>query len=200
MELPFRLPVLPSQCSSSPSPTQAPTPQDSYHHPHSHSHGHHHHRVDGTVASSTAAHHGHSLSSRVARQPLQESTGNAQHNNIFAALRSPYAPRLDALSSLSSAMPAAIPTPPVVPTQALGSSYAMSLQHQRNRHHLAPRQKKQRINPICQSIQYQNYRNRQQNKEDQKWPNALEEPFLDGEYLFLSLDGGGTRHSIAQRN
>ncbi len=74
-----------------------------------------------------------------------------------------------------------IPTPPVVPTQALGSSYAMSLQHQRSRQHMAQRRRKRGINPICLSPQYQNYRNRQQNKEDQKWPDSLEEPFLDGE-------------------
>ncbi|KAH8883886.1 hypothetical protein GQ53DRAFT_811274 [Thozetella sp. PMI_491] len=167
MELPFRLPVLPSQCSS-PSSSRAPTPQHSYH-----------------QVESTTARHGHGIPNGVGRQPLQESTGNAQHN-IFAALRSSYAPRLDALSSLSSAVTSSmaavsntIPTPPVVPTQALGSSYAMSLQHQRNRPQLAQRRRKRGINPICLSPQYQNYRNRQQNKEDQKWPDSLEEPFLD---------------------
>ncbi len=166
MKLPFRLPVLPSQCTS---PTSGSD------------HGQQH-TID--------VRHGHDLSSSAGgegRQPLQESTGNAQYN-IFAALRSSYPQRVDGLASLSSSIPHGIPAPPMVPTlptQALGSTryesaYAMSLQHQRSRLQLNQRRRRRAINPISLSPQYQNYRKRQKDKEDQKWPDTLEDAFLDG--------------------
>lgn len=167
------------------------------------------------------------------REPLQESTGNVQHHHPS---HYPYGQR--ALPSLSAASSAsctpvlshnlsAIPPPPILPTQTLGStgvvvpssstaSQQQQDQHQQHhhpgsgngvigggsaalaaaaaaaaasgtsalrlrRHQLSlQRQSRHSKNPIYLSPEFCQYRVKQKDKDEQKWPDILEDAFLDG--------------------
>lgn len=168
------------------------------------------------------------------REPLQESTGNVQHHQHH---HYPYGQR--ALPSLSAASSAsctpvlshalsAIPVPPILPTQALGStgvvvpsSSTASQQQQQDqhqpqhhqgggsaalaaaaaaaaaasgtsalrlrRHQLSlQRQSRHSKNPIYLSPEFCQYRVKQKDKDEQKWPDILEDAFLDGISFFPS--------------
>lgn len=175
------------------------------------------------------------------REPLQESTGNVQHHHPS---HYPYGQR--ALPSLSAASSAsctpvlshnlsAIPQPPILPTQTLGStgvvvpssstaSQQQQDQHQQHhhpgsgngvigggsaalaaaaaaaaasgtsalrlrRHQLSlQRQSRHSKNPIYLSPEFCQYRVKQKDKDEQKWPDILEDAFLDGmNFSSLSL-------------
>ncbi|KAK5663508.1 hypothetical protein OQA88_3938 [Cercophora sp. LCS_1] len=114
-----------------------------------------------------------------ARQPLGESTGNAQLNG-FGRL---YNHRPSPLASMAPSML----TPPIVPTQSLSSGYGPSVYAKQYEHHqlqLHARRRRSDINPLwlyCQP--FQTYRKKQDEKDDktgQKWPQVLEDAFLDG--------------------
>lgn len=115
------------------------------------------------------------------RQPLRESSGNAQPQHLGALTLC--SQNLSALTSL----PHSIPTPPIVPTQSLDSHYGpgSNLKLRRHQLHLQRRQR-HGINPIYLSPQFQAYRKKQAEKDyktAQIWPDFLEDAFLDGEYL-----------------
>lgn len=169
------------------------------------------------------------------REPLQESTGNVQHHHPS---HYPYGQR--ALPSLSAASSAsctpvlshnlsAIPPPPILPTQTLGStgvvvpSSSTASQQQDQQHHhpgggngvigggsaalaaaaavaaasgtsaLRLRRHQLRLqgqsrhskNPIYLSPEFCQYRVKQKDKDEQKWPDILEDAFLDGNYSLL---------------
>ncbi|KAK3300244.1 uncharacterized protein B0H64DRAFT_421514 [Chaetomium fimeti] len=112
------------------------------------------------------------------RQPLQESTGNIQHPHMAW-----YAQHLEALSSIPSSIPPVIP--PVLRTQSLGPDYgAPSYARSQQRHELHSHGKRraQGSNPLMPLLtkDFQNYRKKQEDKPDQKWPEMLEGFFLDG--------------------
>lgn len=115
------------------------------------------------------------------RRPLGESTGNVQPHNLAAL----------ALCNHSLSPPIRpIPTPPIVPTQALPSTYGTSLRGGRSLHRDVslrespmgyPRGSK---NPIYAYKHFADYRNKVMQKELEKeqpiWPLWLEDAFLDG--------------------
>jgi hypothetical protein len=164
------------------------------------------------------------------REPLQESTGNIQHHHNHHP-HYPYGQR--ALPSLSAASSAsctpvlshnlsAIPAPPILPTQALGStgvlvvpSSSSSQQQDQNQDHQQQQQnpqggvvlgagpaagggtstlrlRRQQLNlnkhsrhsknPIYLSPEFCQYRMKQKDKDEQKWPDILEDAFLDGTF------------------
>lgn len=221
--------VLPSQRPPSPPP-----------HPHSHQpmpdYVHHdpvgpspYEDASNTSSSSGQNTRGDYLARVGGREPLQESTGNVQHHSQH---HYPYGQR--ALPSLSAASSASctpilshtlstIPTPPILPTQTLGStgvlpSSSTASQHQRQhqhqggngggdgsaalaaaaaaaaanaaagtsalrlrRHQLSlQRQSRHSKNPIYLSPEFCQYRVKQKDKDEQKWPDILEDAFLDG--------------------
>lgn len=114
---------------------------------------------------------------QTSRQPLQESTGNIQHPHMA------WLPQhLEALSSIPPLIP------PVLRTQSLGTEYgtpAYPRTQQRHEQHRHGRRRQQGINPLMPLLTqaFQNYRKKQADKPDQKWPDVLEGPFLDGNYL-----------------
>ncbi len=124
---------------------------------------------------------------RHARQPLGESTGNAQqpaHSSRAARLCS------QSLSILTT-VPPSIPTPPVVPTQSFDLHYGRAAGNPRLRQYQVQAQmqgqgqgRRQRhgINPIYLSAGFQAYRRKQAEKDAQIWPDILEDAFLDGEW------------------
>ncbi|KAK0731433.1 hypothetical protein B0H67DRAFT_597319 [Lasiosphaeris hirsuta] len=119
------------------------------------------------------------------RPPLGESTGNARHSQCGTLIRTSYVQRLDPLSSMATSMP----TPLLVPTQALGSTYdSPVLSRQQDRHQLENRLSRRRrddANPLWTYWQqFETYRKKQDEKdngEGQKkpWPQVLEWGFLD---------------------
>ncbi|KAI1414856.1 hypothetical protein F5Y13DRAFT_187546 [Hypoxylon sp. FL1857] len=122
------------------------------------------------------------------RQPLGESTGNVQPHNLAAL----------ALCNHSLSPPIhPIPTPPIVPTQALTSSYGTSLRGGRSLHRDVslrvspmgyPRGSK---NPIYAYKHFADYRNKVMQKELEKeqpiWPLWLEDAFLDALLLIPQM-------------
>ncbi|KAG6368401.1 hypothetical protein INS49_002607 [Diaporthe citri] len=170
------------------------------------------------------------------REPLQESTGNVQHHQHH---HYPYGQR--ALPSLSAASSAsctpvlshtlsAIPAPPILPTQALGStgvvvpSSSTASQQQQDQHHQGSgngvvgggsaalaaaaaaaaasgtsalrlrrhqlslqRQSRHSKNPIYLSHEFCQYRVKQKDKDQQKWPDILEDAFLDALLLIVHM-------------
>lgn len=119
------------------------------------------------------------------RQPLQESTGNAQHPHMAW-----YAQHLEAFSSV----PPSVPTPPILRTQSLGPEYGTppdSRSQQRLGLHLHARPRLHATNPLMPLLTqaFQNYRKKQADKPDQKWPDVLEGPFLDGNHPCKTLSG-----------
>jgi hypothetical protein len=107
--------------------------------------------------------------------------------------------------ALATALPQSMPSPPVVPSQGHHgygrrnpygiptSQQYREQQPQLNEYHqqISYQQQKARIrhnrsfdNPIWLSNQFKNYRKKQADKEDQsgqKWPEILENAFLDGQ-------------------
>lgn len=130
------------------------------------------------------------------RQPLQESTGNAQ----LSGFGRPYSRRPTPLAHMSPS----IVTPVIVPTQSLGSSYVPQVYARQNGHHqlqLHARRRRPDINPLwlyCQP--FQTYRKKQDEKDDksgQKWPQVLEDAFLDGECNVRWFVGSCTTDNVA---
>lgn len=178
------------------------------------------------------------------REPLQESTGNVQHHNHHHHPHYPYGQR--ALPSLSAASSAsctpvlshalsAIPAPPILPTQTLGSTGVVLSssstasqqqqqdQHNHQQHHQGgngsgggvvlgagpaaalaaaggtsalrlrrhqlnmSKQSRHSKNPIYLSPEFCQYRMKQKDKDEQKWPDILEDAFLDGTLCLLFL-------------
>ena len=160
MEHQLQLPILPSQCHSS----------------------------SNYVAESSDGH-------ATVRQPLQESAGNAQHGEMqrdLDRLLSNQARRAQIdvrRSSNHSPITPSILTPPIVPTQALGSTYGppvFTRLQEPHESHLQLQQRRRRradINPLCLYPGFQNDRRKQDemdHKPDQKWPQVLEDAFLEG--------------------
>ncbi|KAI1801199.1 hypothetical protein F4811DRAFT_574362 [Daldinia bambusicola] len=122
------------------------------------------------------------------RQPLGESTGNVQSHNLATL----------ALCNHSLSPPLhPIPTPPIVPTQALTSTYGTSLRGGRSLHRDVslrespmgyPRGSK---NPIYAYKHFADYRNKVMQKELEKeqpiWPLWLEDAFLDALLLIPQM-------------
>ncbi|OTB05058.1 hypothetical protein M426DRAFT_142843 [Hypoxylon sp. CI-4A] len=122
------------------------------------------------------------------RQPLGEATGNVRPHNLTAL----------ALCNHSLSPPIhPIPTPPIVPTQALTSSYGTSLRGSRSLHRDVslrespmgyPRGSK---NPIYAYKHFADYRNKVMQKELEKeqpiWPLWLEDAFLDALLLIPQM-------------
>ncbi|KAK0748060.1 hypothetical protein B0T21DRAFT_379979 [Apiosordaria backusii] len=129
------------------------------------------------------------------RQPLRESTGNAQHSHM--AWYSEQIPQLAATNGLASMSPS-IPTPPIVPTQSFGPDYgSASLVYGRpqQRHHLQGhrvtniRRRLFEENPLIPLLPaaFQNYRKKQADKTDQKWSDVLEWGFIDALVLIPQM-------------
>ncbi|KXX80450.1 Regulatory protein abaA [Madurella mycetomatis] len=149
MDLPARLPILPSQC-----------------YPQSLDHG-------------PEGYHGVPPS----RKPLRESTGNAQHPHMAW-----FAQHLDTLSS----MPPSIPTPPVLRTQSLVPEYGAlpyTKLQRRQESDVHGRGRPQGANPLMPLLpqSFQNYRKKQEDKPDQKWPEVLEGHFIDALLLIPQM-------------
>ncbi|KAI1334376.1 hypothetical protein F5Y15DRAFT_291156 [Xylariaceae sp. FL0016] len=125
------------------------------------------------------------------RQPLGESTGNVQQHSLAN-------PALCFHSQLSLSPPIhSIPTPPILPTQALTSSYGTSLRGGRSLQRNVslqespmgyPRGSK---NPIYAYKNFADYRNKVMQKELEKeqpiWPLWLEDAFLDALLLIPQM-------------
>lgn len=121
------------------------------------------------------------------RLPLSESTGNVQLHSLAAPAGLCY-------SQLGLSPPIhSIPTPPILPTQALTSSYGTSLRGERSLHRHVSLQdlpmgnQRGRKNPIYHHKNFADYRNKVMQKELDKeqpvWPDWLEDAFLDGMYV-----------------
>ncbi|KAI2616031.1 hypothetical protein GGR54DRAFT_246939 [Hypoxylon sp. NC1633] len=122
------------------------------------------------------------------RRPLGESTGNVQPHNLAAL----------AMCNHSLSPPIhPIPTPPIVPTQALTSTYGTSIRGGRSLHRDVslrespmgyPRGSK---NPIYAYKHFADYRNKVMQKELEKeqpiWPLWLEDAFLDALLLIPQM-------------
>ncbi|KAI1735818.1 hypothetical protein F4680DRAFT_293567 [Xylaria scruposa] len=127
-----------------------------------------------------------------ARQPLSESTGNIQpHHSLNTSAGLCY-------SQLALSPPIhPIPTPPVLPTQVLASSYGTSLRGGRSLHRnvslqeLSMGNSRGRKNPIYHHKNFADYRNKVMQKELDKeqpvWPDWLEDAFLDALLLIPQL-------------
>ncbi|GAW14095.1 hypothetical protein ANO14919_034890 [Xylariales sp. No.14919] len=125
------------------------------------------------------------------RQPLSESTGNVQTHNLAASAALCY-PQLSLSPPIHS-----IPTPPILPTQALTSSYGTSLRGERSLHRNVSLQElpmgnpRGRKNPIYHHKNFADYRNKVMQKELDKeqpvWPDWLEDAFLDALLLIPQL-------------
>lgn len=252
--------VLPSQRPPSPPPhphSHQPVPEYVHHDPVGPSSYEDTTSSNNNSGSGTNTNHarGDYLARVGGREPLQESTGNVQHHHQHSHHHQhhnphyPYGQR--ALPSLSAASSAsctpvlshalsAIPAPPILPTQALGSTGVVipssssssttaqqqqqqqhQHQHQDQQHHhqgggasstgaLAAaaaaaaasgtsalrlrrqqlslhRQSRHSKNPIYLSPEFCQYRCKQKDKDEQKWPDILEDAFLDGKSFSLSL-------------
>ena len=117
-----------------------------------------------------------------ARQPLTDAAGNAQIQalasvSLYYHDRKAIQPRVD--------MPMYIPTvPSQSPRQPPGNTLELRRQSIRRQKHCRFTFSR---NPIVKSPQYIAYRDRQTregNAEDQKWPEVLEDAFLNGISLF----------------
>ncbi|KAI1364398.1 hypothetical protein F5Y08DRAFT_339747 [Xylaria arbuscula] len=125
------------------------------------------------------------------RQPLSESTGNVQAHSLAASAALCY-------TGLSLSPPIhSIPTPPILPTQALTSSYGTSLRGERSLHRNVSLQPlpmgnpRGRKNPIYHHKNFADYRNKVMQKELDKeqpvWADWLEDAFLDALLLIPQL-------------
>ncbi|KAI2604269.1 uncharacterized protein GGS25DRAFT_525547 [Hypoxylon fragiforme] len=121
------------------------------------------------------------------RQPLGESTGNVQQHNLAAL----------ALCNHSLSPPLhPIPTPPIVPTQALTSTYGTSLRRRSLHRDVSLRESPMGYprgskNPIYAYKHFADYRNKVMQKELEKeqpiWPLWLEDAFLDALLLIPQM-------------
>ncbi|KAK0631799.1 hypothetical protein B0T14DRAFT_468014 [Immersiella caudata] len=167
MDLPLRVPVLASQCYS---PTEE-YPLESCH---------------GSIAP---------------RQPLGESSGNAQRARFHALLSQrghPHRP------GPPLSIPPSILAPPIVPAQSLGPTYGPPVPGRlQDRHTLwhPERTRNGNANPLWVYWQaFQTYRRKQDEKDDkseQKWPQVLEDAFLDG--LLLIPHIGRKKFSVMEQ-
>jgi transcriptional enhancer factor len=114
------------------------------------------------------------------RQPLQDSAGNAQHNHMLASSNSfnghkGIQPRIEQNSNLRFSLP-------TLPSQRDPQSVSSQLERRRASNRAVRSMRTGHRNPIIDSPQYQAYRDRQpkSSQKDQKWPDDLEEAFLDG--------------------
>ncbi|KAI0444357.1 hypothetical protein F4803DRAFT_511666 [Xylaria telfairii] len=134
---------------------------------------------------------GHHEGVATARQPLSESTGNIQPHSLATSTAGCY-------SQLSLSPPIhSIPTPPILPTQALTSSYGTSLRGERSLHRnvslheLSMGNSRGRKNPIYHHKNFADYRNKVMQKELDKeqpvWSDWLEDAFLDALLLIPQL-------------
>ncbi|KAI1630588.1 hypothetical protein F4809DRAFT_268262 [Biscogniauxia mediterranea] len=125
------------------------------------------------------------------RQPLGESTGNVQAHSLTASA-------LCYQNQLSLSPPIhAIPTPPILPTQALTSSYGTSLRGGRSLQRNVSLPESQMgysrgsQNPIYAYKHFADYRNKVMQKELEKeqpiWPLWLEDAFLDALLLIPQM-------------
>ncbi|KAI1155876.1 hypothetical protein F4825DRAFT_447116 [Nemania diffusa] len=125
------------------------------------------------------------------RLPLSESTGNVQTHSFAGPAGLCY-------SQLSVSPPIhSIPTPPILPTQTLASSYGTSLRGERSLHRHVSLQdlpmgnSRGRKNPIYHHKNFADYRNKVMQKELDKeqpvWPDWLEDAFLDALLLIPQL-------------
>ncbi|KAK4129465.1 hypothetical protein N657DRAFT_660802 [Parathielavia appendiculata] len=129
------------------------------------------------------------------RQPLQESTGNIQHPHM-----SWYAQQLEAHSSVPSSIPPLGPL--ILRTQSTVSEYcatAPSRSQHRHGAYLHGRRRSHGTNPLMPFLSqaFKNYRKKQSDKHDQKWPDVLETPFLDA--LLLIPRMGRKKYTMKQR-
>ncbi|KAK4193444.1 hypothetical protein QBC35DRAFT_469107 [Podospora australis] len=160
MEIPVRLPVLPSQCYS-------PSPDYGLENRH------------GVPTS---------------RQPLRESNGNAQHPHMvwYEQIRQLGGVNTNGLTSM---LPS-IPTPPILPTQSLVQDYGSSAsspyprsQSRQVHPYGHARRRMYGDNPLMPLLTqaFQNYRKKQADKTEQKWPDILEEAFVDAMLLIPQI-------------
>lgn len=120
------------------------------------------------------------------RRPLGESTGNVQ---ALKAGSLSYC-QSNHLSLSPPLRP--IPTPPILPTQSITSTYGTSFRtHRSLQRDVALRESpmahsSRGQNPIYSRKFFADYRakveQKQAEKDEPKWPMCLEDPFLDGEY------------------
>ncbi|EEY17661.1 conserved hypothetical protein [Verticillium alfalfae VaMs.102] len=145
----------------------------------------------------TSSHGGHGRRPQhsLSRQPLRDTTGNAQHiTNGLGSLSQTAAPSscrpVPTLGLFSPSLPPSIPTP-VVPSQAgsifrnggmgMGGMAGMGMKTRAEHLRLA-RRSRQDINPIYFTPEFRPYRDKQDQKdpnEKQIWPRVLEDAFLD---------------------
>lgn len=126
------------------------------------------------------------------REPLKESTGNAQHHSN---LTHPLVQRFDQQQHVYPIPPLSTPAlylGPALDFNFGDAQYARSLlqqaqfqQHQQQHQQQLTQggRKRLRMNPFWQSPEFQAYRKRQAERDDkgnQIWPECLEEAFLDG--------------------
>ncbi len=111
-----------------------------------------------------------------ARQPLSDSVGNAQLNTL-ASVGSYHdvkglLPRERSMYSI-----------PMLPSQPSRQSIASTLEHRRHPHR--QRTHRQKYMAIAELEVYKRYREKigRESSEEAKWPDELEEPFLDGRQL-----------------
>lgn len=120
------------------------------------------------------------------RQPLLNTAGNLQPHGlpsveVYNEYKGHRAPASQNRSMYSM---------PTLPSQPLPLHRQPLLGVQRRQSHRRRKQERPVRNPIVESQQYQAYRarqNREGNNEDSKWPEKLEEAFLDGQSHFTVL-------------
>jgi hypothetical protein len=117
------------------------------------------------------------------RLPLSDSTGNAQYHTVATA---------NIYNDHKGLQPRPPPnfTLPTLPSQpARQFPQRSSLEARRSQIRAQKSNRGIASNPIVESENYQLYRSRQVkegNKDDQKWPDDLEELFLEGELYFFT--------------
>jgi transcriptional enhancer factor len=109
------------------------------------------------------------------RLPLTDSTGNAQYQTVASA---------NIYSDQKGLQPPPPPNflLPTLPSQPARPSHRTPLEARKSHKRSQRAYRGSKTNPIAQSEQYQAYRSRQErgNDDDQKWPDDLEELFLEG--------------------
>ncbi|KAJ4413996.1 hypothetical protein N0V85_003341 [Neurospora sp. IMI 360204] len=135
--------------------------------------------------------HRHVLSAL--RPPLRESTGNAQYHHFQQQQHEEQQLRQQQQQQQQLGALLSIPSPPIIPTPSLSSAYGSpEFLRLQQRHQMQLQRRQHGINPIYLSPQFLSYRKKQANKSkeeksDQKWPDVLEDAFLDGEDLLNNL-------------
>ncbi|CRK21097.1 hypothetical protein BN1708_003434 [Verticillium longisporum] len=139
--------------------------------------------------------HGRRPQHSLSRQPLRDTTGNAQHitnglGSLSQAAAASSCRQVPTLGLFSPSLPPSIPTP-VVPSQAgsifrnggMGMAGMAGMGMKTRAEHLRlARRSRQDINPIYFTPEFRPYRDKQDQKdpnEKQIWPRVLEDAFLD---------------------